>query len=59
MDTLACNIGDHRWSKACHEKSAEAIVVMRKHHEGLNNQIPFKAERPDLIIRTARSLDRG
>ncbi len=46
MDVLGCNIAYYRRSKACHEKSAEAIVVMRKHHEGLNNQIPFKAERP-------------
>jgi hypothetical protein len=46
MDALACNIGNDRWSKARHEKSAEAIVGMRKHREGLNNQIPFKVERP-------------
>ena len=59
MDTLGCNIAEDRWSKACYEKSAEAIVGMRKHCEGLNNQIPFKAERSNLIIRTARSLDRG
>jgi len=59
MDTLGCNIAEDRWSKACHEKSAEAIVGVRKHREGLNNQIPFKAGRFDLIIRTARSLDRG
>ncbi len=47
MDTLGCNIAEDRWSKACHEKSAEAIVGMRKHREGPNNQIPFEKERSD------------
>lgn len=37
MDVLACNIGNDRRSKAHHEKSAEAIVGMRKHLEGPNN----------------------
>lgn len=47
MDTLGCNIAENGWSKACHEKSAEAIVAIRKkNREGPNNQIPFKAERP-------------
>jgi hypothetical protein len=48
MDILACNIGDDRWSNAYHEKSAEAIVVMRNHHEGLNNQMPFKIRKVQL-----------
>lgn len=46
MDTLGCNIAHDRWRKTCHEKSADAIVAMRKYREGLNNQIPFKVERP-------------
>lgn len=37
MDTLGCNIADHRWSKACHEKSAEVIVAAWKGREGPNN----------------------
>jgi hypothetical protein len=37
MDVLACNIGHDGRSKACHEKSAEVIVGMRKHREGPNN----------------------
>lgn len=47
MDALGCNIADHRWSNARHEKSAEVIVAAGKRREGPNNKIPSEAERPE------------